>query len=722
MATEAATQPIEDDDFSDSPQDQAKRWTVELTAAKKELKKFQDDGDRTVRRFKNEAEKGKKSKGLGLFSSNIQTQRAILYGRDPSVTIGRRFGDAKDDLARVSSEMLERVVNTDVEKGSDTAKKALGNGLIDRLLPGIACARVFFDGEFEKVPAMPARVDAQGRSAPEVPETEKVKAGTEQALVDYVYWKDFLWSPCRTWETARWVAFANDMPRKKGVARFGELFRKAPVSNKREEDKKGPDPLARTRVWEIWSKDDRMVYWFVEGMDVTLDAKPDTLQLENFWPMAEPMWANLTTDKLEPVADYVLHQDQYQQVDELEQRIHLLTKALKLAGAYDKTAAELKRMLSENAENIMIPVENWAMFAEKGGIAGVVSWFPLDQVVAALDKLRDLQAEQIAKVHQMTGLSDIMRGQGSQPNVTAQEQRIKANYGSVRIQSLVDDFARWASETLALKAEIICKHFAPETIIARSNIMQTADGQTKLQDGRPLVFVAAEELRSKAHCYRVVVKPEAVSLRDFAAEKQESTEFLQGVSGFMSAVAPVAAQMPGRDALPAPDAPVGGGEVQGRGHHRGGARPGDHPGAAGGPGAQARGPAGPEADRPADEGAAGPHEDQRRAPGGPGPHPRRRRGGRPARADPGVLEHPRGDRQAPRHPRDPPRAAPGVRRRRGRRGRVVKANEARLAYLASLNQHLGDAFKSIRVFDPDWRRNARKLLQDAHEAQEAKKK
>lgn len=52
----------------------------------------------------------------------------------------------------------------------------------------------------------------------------------------------------------------------------------------------------------------------------------------------------------------------------------------------------------------------------------------------------------------------------------------------------------------------------------------------------------------------------------------------------------------------------------------------------------------------------------------------------------------------------------------------MKANEARLAYLASLNQHLGDAFKSIRVFDPDWRRNARKLLQDAHEAQEAKKK
>lgn len=52
----------------------------------------------------------------------------------------------------------------------------------------------------------------------------------------------------------------------------------------------------------------------------------------------------------------------------------------------------------------------------------------------------------------------------------------------------------------------------------------------------------------------------------------------------------------------------------------------------------------------------------------------------------------------------------------------MKANEARLAYLAALDTQLGDAFRSIRVFDPHWRSKAKEILQGLHDAQDQEKK
>jgi hypothetical protein len=36
--------------------------------------------------------------------------------------------------------------------------------------------------------------------------------------------------------------------------------------------------------------------------------------------------------------------------------------------------------LSEGVENKLIPVDNWAAFAEKGGLKGAISLLPLDRI------------------------------------------------------------------------------------------------------------------------------------------------------------------------------------------------------------------------------------------------------------------------------------------------------------------------------------------------------
>jgi hypothetical protein len=84
----------------------------------------------------------------------------------------------------------------------------------------------------------------------------------------------------------------------------------------------------------------------------------------------------------------------------------------------------------------------------------------------------------------------------------------------------------------AIRAEIMAKHFDAQTIIERSNVLQTSDAQLAPQ--------AVALLKDEHACYRIQVKPEAISLTDYAALKSERTEVLAAVGGFLQMAAPVA--------------------------------------------------------------------------------------------------------------------------------------------------------------------------------------
>jgi hypothetical protein len=51
-------------------------------------------------------------------------------------------------------------------------------------------------------------------------------------------------------------------------------------------------------------------------------------------------------------------------------------------------------------------------------------------------------------------------------------------------------------------------------------------------------------LKSDLSAYRIQVKPEAISLTDFAAEKQDATEFVGALATFLQAATPMAQAIP----------------------------------------------------------------------------------------------------------------------------------------------------------------------------------
>ncbi len=503
---------------------------MEFRAAREKLKKWHTQGEKVIDRYLDERDTASASDSrLTLFSANVDTQMALLYGKTPQADVTRSFADSNDDVARVAATILERNIDQELEREGDTFPQALEHAIEDRLLPGLGFATVRYEMEEGD------STDEQGAPMADEQGQPIRKKTWENVATDWHYWKSVLWSPCRTWEEARWIAWSEPLTRKQLTERFGKevadrLPMNAKTGKKGDPDAVKSDPWARSDVWEIWSKEDRWVYWFVEGATQILDSKDDPLGLDGFFPCPKPLIAHPTTRSFVPRPDFCLAQDLYNEIDKLTQRIALLEDAIRVTGVYDKASPEVAMILSQTGINKLYAADNWPALSEKGGLKGAVDWFPLEQVVAAIGVLTEKRAEKIGLLQQVTGWSDIMRGQ-SNANETLGAQKLKSAYGGVRVQKFQNDVAAFASGLRSLKAEIIAKLFDPETIIRRSNILNTSDA--------PLAQQAVELIKSPDARFRIEVKPESINLTDYATLKQERVEVVGALGQLVSAMTPL---------------------------------------------------------------------------------------------------------------------------------------------------------------------------------------
>lgn len=527
-------------DFANTPNGLAQKWQTEIQASQQELLKFHQDANRITQRYldKRDAYAKDESK-VNLFWSTMQVLLSMLYARPPKADVSRSFQDYDDDVARVSGTMLQRMLNRAFDDNVSAWDSAVRQGIEDWLVVGEGQIWLRYEVETEDY-EIPAVFDEYGQELS--PAEQATRIIDEDAPCDYIYWEDFFYSPARTWHEVRWVARRVFMTKDQLVARFGEaIAAQVPLGNYSKKDQvndQSPkhDPWSKAEVFEIWCKERRKVYWYAKSCDVILDVKDDPLHLDGFFPCPKPLAANVTSSNFMPRADYIFAQDQFNELDEINTRITWLTRATKVAGVYDKSAEGVQRVFNQTAENQLVPVDNWAMFAEKGGIKGQVDWIPIDQVVNAIDHLRVYRQDKVTQIYEVLGISDIMRG-SSKASETAAAQQIKAQFGSTRIQLKQFYIADWITQALRIKAEIISKHFQPETIMKRSNILRTPDA--------PLAMQAVQLLKDEEMSeYRINIEADSMAALDWAAERDAAVQFMQGLGAFISQVAPMAQQVP----------------------------------------------------------------------------------------------------------------------------------------------------------------------------------
>ena len=528
-------------DFDSSPAGLAQRWNTEIQAAQQELGNFHKDANRITQRYLDRRDAYAKDESkVNLFWSTMKVLLSMLYARPPKADVSRTFQDFEDDQARVAGLMLQRILNRGFDENVSVWDAAVRQGIEDWLIVGMGQIWLRYEVKTEPY-IIPAEFDPlTGMEI--VPEQEAERIVDEDAPVDYIYWEDFYYSPARTWPEVRWVARRVWMTKDQLVERFGEEIAKVvPMGTqvrKADVNDQSPkhDPWSKAEVFEIWCKENKKVYWYAKGSDVILDVKDDPLGLDGFFPCPKPLAANVTSSNFMPRADYIFAQDQFNELDEINTRITWLTRAAKVVGVYDKSADGVQRMFQQGSENNLIPVDNWALFAEKGGIKGQVDWAPIDMVTNCIERLRQYRQDKVMQIYEVLGISDVMRG-SSRASETATAQQIKAQFGSTRIQLMQFYIADWISQALRIKAEIICKHWQPETIIKRSNIERTPDAAMALD---AIALLKDEHMAQ----YRVNVEADSMAALDWAAERDAAVQFMQGLGAFISQVAPMAQSVP----------------------------------------------------------------------------------------------------------------------------------------------------------------------------------
>ncbi|RLB97339.1 MAG: hypothetical protein DRH90_23500, partial [Deltaproteobacteria bacterium] len=544
------TAPLESrKDFKKTPKGQYEYWETELKAAQKTLKPWQKQGDKIVQRYVDQRDGANSAHStndyskvfrLNMFNSNVTTMQSMLYGRLPKVDVSRKNAIADDDPARVAAEAMERMLNLDIEDNGEEYDAMLRATLQDRLLSGLGCARVRYEVETEQVATL-ASSDGELVSK----DASEQRVTHEAAPIDYYYWGDVLWGWARTFSKVPWIGFRSYLDKDEMQKRFGKdaaegvQYKKQKITSNEEstEDPDKDSAWMKAEIWEIWDKNTKKVTWFSFGYDKTIETKPDPLQLSGFYPCPPFFMANQTTTLYKPTPDYHLAQDLYNEIDILQTRISILTEAVKVIGVYDAEADGIKRMFKEGVENDLIPVDNWALFAEKGGIQGQIDWVPIEAITNALDRLRSLRDEDIGLLQQITGMADVMRGSLDNQYEGVGQSEIKAKFGSIRIQSLQDEFAVFVGNLMQIKAEIIARHFSPETIAKQSAMQFTPD--------RELLPQAIQLIKNPDEAkLRISIKAESLAMLDYAQLKEERVQYLNGLSTFLQAAAPLIQQDP----------------------------------------------------------------------------------------------------------------------------------------------------------------------------------
>lgn len=560
------------------------RWVTEIMLYEKESRAWVDKSKKILRRYKDERNPANAASmsRFNILWSNVQTLAPALYASNPKPDIERRFKD-KDDVGRFASQVLER--STSYFINTDLFASCMNQGVVDRLLPGRGTAWVRYVPHFKDSEVIGNKdIQDGGMQVTDdiessEPQEQPQEIDYEEVCPDYVHWEDFGHTLGRTWEEVRAVWRKVYLDRDELVERFGdELGKTIPLdySPKDLGDQKIADDLKKATIYEIWDKPSKNAIWLHKDNQKLLDTRLDPLRLPDFFPCPRPMYPRMANDSLIPVPDFIQYQDQALELDDLTGRITAITKAVKVAGVYDASAEGLQRLLAEGTDNQLIAVEQWAVHAEKGGLKGVVDFMPLQDIVSALISLHEARDKVKQTIYEITGISDIIRG-ASNPHETATAQKIKGQFGTLRLDDMQSDVQRFAREMVRITAHIIAEHFQLETIKKISGIkLMTAQEKQQFQQQQAMQMqqMAAQQpppqpgqpppqpppipeemqellanptwedvfalLRDDALlCFRVDIETDSTIKMDEDSERDARVQMLTAVGGFLQQAAAI---------------------------------------------------------------------------------------------------------------------------------------------------------------------------------------
>lgn len=523
-------------------------WLDAIELSSKEEEKWRKRAEEATNIYRSGSKDNaeNRSRTFNILFANVDTTVPSIYNSTPVPDVRRRYND-EDKVGKQVSDIIERAISYSVDAYDfDAVMKDCAK---DTEIAGRATARVRY-----------------------VPYFAGEEVVGEEATCEHVQWKDFRRGPGKTWDDVPWIAFRHYLNRaqlrklNKEVGNTVNLDSQVEGLQDKGDGKNESEIFKRATVWEIWDKDSREVIFIAESYkEKPLVREADPLGLTTFFPVPRPIYAIKTSDSLCPVVPYDTYRDQAEELEHVSRRIMALVEALKAKGIYDGRMEEVITLATAD-DNEMIPVASAANYLDGAGLEKAIAWWPIETISRVLKELY-LQREQIKQaIYEITGLSDILRGQ-SDPNETLGAQELKKQTGSLRIQSKQADVQRFARDIFRLKAEIIATKFSWETISMMTGInfpseqeKQAAKAQLQQmqQQGQAtgqapqippqvqdmLAQPSREEIQKvlkddTTRAYRIDVESDSTIRADMTRNQNNMNMFLQGTAQYAAAMGPI---------------------------------------------------------------------------------------------------------------------------------------------------------------------------------------
>lgn len=523
------------------------KWANRILQATRDYQKFHESGKRVIDQYRIEenSRRTEQQDKYNILYSITETIKPSMYSQTPKPEVKRRHLDTTDPIAIGAAALLEGAIQYQIDdQDFDEVMRA---AVEDLLLPGLGTVWLRYVPTLRTVAVTDAANNPVMEDDGVTPKTTD-EVVYEHVALDYVHYRDFLSSRARNWAETWWCARRLYLTKQDMIDQGIDPAKAALVTFKTSSDKQvvaSGETLPvedQATVWEIWDKRGRQVIWLCDQYeDDVLKVASDFLKLEAFFPCPRPMRAVTTNNKWVPRPYFSQYQAQADELNDITQRIRKLAKALRVVGVYDQSTPALQNILT-GVDNKMVPVDNWAMMQEKGGIKGTVDFLPIIDIATVLIQLYDARERVKNEIYDITGWSDIIRGV-SKASETLGAQQLKANWASARLKLLQKDVERFVRDIFRLMGEIIAEHFGNDMLMGMAGITAEYLAQS------PAIAQAFKQVvqtirTDKDRCAIVGIESDSTLLPDEANDQQARMEFLSAAGAFLQQAVPAMEQYP----------------------------------------------------------------------------------------------------------------------------------------------------------------------------------
>lgn len=485
-------------------------WMHEVDNAGRVMEPWVRETDRICKIYKSESSKSARSgENFNILAANINTARPALYNSTPIPDIRKRYADrdimVDPNTLRDAAAVMDRAVAVNLEDGAfDDAMKS---AVVDMLQGGRGVVRIRDEALYD----------------------DSDELAWYRCCIQRVPWKDFRHQPEADWRDVNWIAFRLYLDR-------DELEKLSPVGSKvrldhttnsegstyGDDDADESDIRKRACVWEIWDKRKReRLFIATSYRRGPIKREDDPWRLESFFPVPKPIFADLDPDSLIPLPDYRLYEDQARELNRITKRIQKVVEIIKWRGIYSDQLQAVAT-LGEADDGELKPVQ---MPDPNANLDHSVWLMPIDRAIMVVEKLYMQRAQIIDTIYQITGLSDIIRG-NSDPNETLGAQRIKAQWAAGRFSLRQSEVAMMARNSIRLMVEMLVTQCTPQVLSVMSGIQVTPEIQQ---------LISSDQLRM----WKLDIETDSTIQADLSDARQNIGEMIQGMGGFVQAMAPL---------------------------------------------------------------------------------------------------------------------------------------------------------------------------------------